>query len=351
MVRKSLLGLTYDQFILWMAEHGQSKYWASKIWNWVYRKRQTNFSNMTDVKAECSKLLEENFIVESLSYGLRQESVDGTVKFLFKLTDGHFIETVMMRHKYGISVCVTTQVGCNMGCDFCASGLLAKIRNLDASEIVEQIIKVQQYLDDLGKGDIVNHVVVMGIGEPFDNYHNVLSLLKIVMDHKGLAIAGRCITLSTCGLAHKIYEFADEKLPVNLAISLHAPNDKLRSQIMNINKAIPLDELMKSLIYYIKKSKRRLTIEYILLKGINDSRDMAIELANLLQDIKQKIYVNLIPYNPVDEHSRYQRSNKEIVLAFYDALKREGINCVIRQEHGIDIDAACGQLRSRQMVK
>jgi 23S rRNA (adenine2503-C2)-methyltransferase len=216
---------------------------------------------------------------------------------------------------------------------------------------VEQIMNVQLHLDKLEKGDVVSHVVVMGIGEPFDNFENMLDFLKVLMDHKGLAIAGRRITVSTSGLAHKIYEFTDTQLQVNLAISLHAPNNELRTQIMKINRGIPIEKLMKSLDYYLEKTNRRITIEYILLKDVNDHKEEAEQLADLLDDKKHRLYVNLIPYNPVDEHSQYQRSDKESVLSFYDTLKKRGINCKIRQEHGTDIDAACGQLRSKQIKK
>ena len=197
----------------------------------------------------------------------------------------------------------------------------------------------------------MSHVVVMGIGEPFDNFENLLDFLNVIMDHKGLAIAGKGITVSTSGLADKIYEFTDTKIPVNLAISLHAPNNELRTRIMKINRAIPIEKLMEALDYYLEKTNRRLTIEYILLKGINDHKEEAEQLADLLNDKKDRLYVNLIPYNPVDEHSQYQRSEQESVLSFYDTLKKRGINCKIRQEHGTDIDAACGQLRSKQIKK
>ena len=293
----------------------------------------------------------DHFAIQTFSEHVKQESADGTIKFLFKLKDGNLIETVMMRHKYGISVCVTTQVGCNIGCSFCASGLLAKSRDLTSGEIVEQIMNVQLHLDKKGQGDRVSHVVVMGIGEPFDNFENLVNFLNVIMDHKGLAIAGKGITVSTSGLADKIYEFADTKIPVNLAISLHAPNNELRTRIMKINRAIPIEKLMKALDYYLENTNRRLTIEYILLKGINDHKKEAEQLAELLNDKKGRLYVNLIPYNPVDEHSQYQRSEEESVLSFYDTLKKRGINCKIRQEHGTDIDAACGQLRSKQINK
>ncbi|MCK1985278.1 MULTISPECIES: 23S rRNA (adenine(2503)-C(2))-methyltransferase RlmN [Peribacillus] len=351
MNKESIYGLTFEQLTSWLSDHGHKKFRASQVWEWLYRTRVTNFSEMTDVNKECLKLLEEHFVIQTLTEHVKQESADGTIKFLFKLQDGNLIETVMMRHKYGISVCVTTQVGCNIGCSFCASGLLAKSRDLSSGEIVEQIMNVQLHLDKLEQGDVVSHVVVMGIGEPFDNFENMIDFLKVLMDHKGLAIAARRITVSTSGLANKIYEFTDTQLQVNLAISLHAPNNELRTRIMKINRAIPIEKLMKSLDYYLEKTNRRITIEYILLKDVNDHQEEAEQLANLLEDKKHRLYVNLIPYNPVDEHSQYQRSEKESVLSFYDTLKKRGVNCKIRQEHGTDIDAACGQLRSKQIKK
>ncbi|AXN38988.1 23S rRNA (adenine(2503)-C(2))-methyltransferase RlmN [Peribacillus butanolivorans] len=351
MNKESIYGLTFDQLTAWLLEHGHKKFRASQVWEWLYRKRVTDFSEMTDVNKECIQLLKDNFFIQTLTEHVKQESADGTIKFLFKLQDGNLIETVMMRHKYGISVCVTTQVGCNIGCSFCASGLLAKSRDLSSGEIVEQIMNVQLHLDKLEQEDIVSHVVVMGIGEPFDNFENMIDFLKVIMDHKGLAIAARRITVSTSGLANKIYEFTDTQLQVNLAISLHAPNNELRTRIMKINRGIPIEKLMKSLDYYLEKTNRRITIEYILLKDVNDHKEEAEQLANLLDDKKHRLYVNLIPYNPVDEHSQYQRSEKESVLSFYDTLKKRGVNCKIRQEHGTDIDAACGQLRSKQIKK
>ena len=351
MNKESIYGLTINQLTDWLIEQGHTKYRATQVWDWLYRRRVKDFSEMVDVNPDCVKVLEDNFAIQTFSEHVKQESADGTIKFLFKLKDGNLIETVMMRHKYGISVCVTTQVGCNIGCSFCASGLLAKSRDLTSGEIVEQIMNVQLHLDKKGKGDRVSHVVVMGIGEPFDNFENLVNFLNVIMDHKGLAIAGKGITVSTSGLADKIYEFADTKIPVNLAISLHAPNNELRTRIMKINRAIPIEKLMKALDYYLENTNRRLTIEYILLKGINDHKKEAEQLAELLNDKKGRLYVNLIPYNPVDEHSQYQRSEEESVLSFYDTLKKRGINCKIRQEHGTDIDAACGQLRSKQINK
>lgn len=349
MSKTAIFGLTLDELTGWMIENGEKKYRAQQVWDWLYRKRVSDFSQMTNVNHLCLQKLDEFFLMNSLDLQIKQVSKDGTVKFLFRLMDGNLIETVLMRQKYGLSVCVTTQVGCNIGCSFCASGLLRKVRNLTAGEIVEQIIQVQRYLDEQGKEERVSHVVVMGIGEPFDNFENLVQFLRIINHPKGLGIGARHITVSTSGIVPKIYEFADLDTQVNLAISLHAPNNELRSSIMKINRAFPLEKLMPAIRYYLEKTRRRVTFEYILLKDINDRPEEAMQLAELLKDIRTLCYVNLIPYNPVSEHIQYERSPKESILAFYDTLKKNGIHCVIRQELGSDIDAACGQLRSKHL--
>ncbi|WP_046227427.1 23S rRNA (adenine(2503)-C(2))-methyltransferase RlmN [Paenibacillus dauci] len=351
MNKPSIYGFTLEQLGTWLEEHGHKRSRALQVWNYLYRQRVTTFEEMTDVRPECRALLEENFAIQTLEEFVKQESADGTVKFLLRLQDGNLIETVLMRQKYGQSVCVTTQVGCNIGCSFCASGLIKKSRDLTAGEIVEQIMKVQFHLDAAGQDQLVTHIVVMGIGEPFDNFDNMVDFINIVKDQKGLVIAPKRITVSTSGLPDKIREFADSDLLVNLALSLHAPNNELRTRIMKINRAYPLEQLMDAVDYYLEKSNRRIMMEYILLQGVNDQKEQAQELAELLADKKQVTSVNLIPYNPVDEHSQYQRSKQEDILAFYDILKKNGINCTIRMEHGTDIDAACGQLRSKQIRK
>lgn len=350
MNKESIYGLTLDRLASWLEENGQKRSRALPVWENLYRKRVTDFSAMEDVNEACRTLLNERFVLSTMDEHTKQESADGTVKFLFRLQDGNLIETVLMRHKFGLSVCVTTQVGCNIGCSFCASGLLAKSRDLSAGEIVEQIMRVQLHLDSAGQGEKVSHIVVMGIGEPFDNYDNMSDFIRIVKDHKGLAIGPRHITVSTSGLAGKIREFADSDLQVNLAISLHAPNNELRTRIMKINRAIPIEKLMEAIDYYLERTNRRLTLEYILLRDVNDRVEHALELADLIGEARKPyVNVNLIPYNPVDEHSQYQRSEQEAIRAFYDALKKRGVSVSVRLEHGTDIDAACGQLRSKQI--
>lgn len=351
MGKESIYGLTIEQLTSWLTEQGQKKFRAKQVWDWLYKKRVTDFSEMKNLNNDCIELLEENFTIRTLKEEIKQESEDGTIKFLFKLQDGNLIETVLMRFNYGLSVCVTTQVGCNIGCTFCASGLLTKNRDLSSGEIVEQIMNVQHHLDQAEKDERVSHIVVMGIGEPFDNYDNMMDFFRVVNDQKGLSIGARHITVSTSGLANKIYDFADENIQINLAVSLHAPNNELRTRIMKINKAFPLEKLMPAIDYYLEKTNRRITFEYILLKDVNDHKEEALQLAKLLRDKRHLSYVNLIPYNPVDEHNQYQRSTKESILKFYETLMEKGINCGVRVEQGTDIDAACGQLRSKQIKK
>lgn len=349
--KPSIYSLTRDELIAWAIEHGEKKFRASQIWDWLYKKRVQSFDEMTNISKDFIALLNENFVVNPLKQRIVQEFADGTVKYLFELPDGMLIETVLMRQYYGLSVCVTTQVGCNIGCTFCASGLIKKQRDLNNGEITAQIMLVQKYFDERGQGERVSHIVVMGIGEPFDNYTNVLKFLRTVNDDNGLAIGARHITVSTSGLAHKIREFANEGVQVNLAVSLHAPNNELRSSIMRINRSFPLEKLFAAIEYYIETTNRRVTFEYIMLNGVNDTPENAQELADLTKKIRKLSYVNLIPYNPVSEHDQYSRSPKERVEAFYDVLKKNGVNCVVRQEHGTDIDAACGQLRSNTMKR
>lgn len=350
-MKKSIYGLTFAQLTEFMLEHGEQKFRAAQVWDWLYKKRVTSFDAMNNVSKQCRELVADHFVLSSMDEELKQESADGTIKFLFKLKDGNLIETVLMRHHYGFSVCVTTQVGCNIGCTFCASGILAKSRDLTAGEIVEQIMRVQMHLDGRDKEERVSHIVVMGIGEPFDNFTNLVDFLNVVNDQKGLSIGARHITVSTSGLAHKIYEFADLGIQVNLAISLHAPNDELRTSIMKINRAFPLEKLMAAIDYYLEKTNRRITFEYIMIKDVNDKREHAQELVRLLKSKRHLSYVNLIPYNPVSEHIQYERSTAEAIVGFETILQEKGINCGVRLEQGTDIDAACGQLRSKQMKK
>src|SRR5574337_1845860 len=330
--KPSIYGLTRDQLIDWSIDNGGKKFRATQIWDWLYKKRVETFEDMTNIPKDFIEKLTAAFVINPLIQRLVQESKDGTVKYLFELPDKMLVETVLMRQKYGFSVCVTTQVGCNIGCTFCASGLIKKQRDLTAGEITAQIMLVQKYFDERGLDERVSHVVVMGIGEPFDNYENLIKFIKTINDDHGLAIGARHITVSTSGLANKIKEFAGTGLQINLAISLHAPNNDVRTSIMRINRQFPIETLFEAINYYLDKTNRRVTFEYIMLRGVNDKPEHARELVALLKDMRKLAYVNLIPYNPVSEHDQYSRSTKEDVLKFYDVLKKGGVNCVIRQE-------------------
>lgn len=323
---------------------GEKKFRATQIFEWLYRMRINSFDEMTNISQKTILHMKENFYIERLKIVTKQISSDGTAKYLFKLHDGKLIETVLMRHNYGNSICVTSQVGCNMGCSFCASGELGKVRSLETSELVQQVLEVQKELDN--SFERVTNIVVMGIGEPFDNYENVMRFLKIVNYPKGLEIGARHMTVSTCGIVPKIIEFANFDLQVNLAISLHAPNNELRSQIMKINNAYKIEEVMEAVKHYINITNRRVTFEYILLHNVNDSKEHAKELVKLIKGMNA--YVNLIPYNEVSTKP-YKRVTKEAATAFYKILDDNHIQSTLRMEHGADIDAACGQLRAKKI--
>ena len=340
---QSIYNYTEEMWKEYLINMGEKPFRASQMMEWFYRHRIHAFQEMSNISKKFIAHLEENFIIDSLKCVTRQISSDGTQKFLFELSDGNLIETVLMNHNYGYSVCVTSEVGCNMGCVFCASGMKKKLRNLTTAEMVLQVLMVSTLAEIR-----VSHVVVMGIGEPFDNYDNVINFLKIINHAKGLEIGARHITVSTCGLVPKIREYASFDLQVNLAISLHAPKNEIRDQIMPINKRYPIEELMDAVKYYISITGRRVTFEYILLRDINDTKECANALADLIG--KENIYVNLIPYNEVIEKP-YKRSTKDSMVAFFDVLKKRRINVQLRREQGTDIDAACGQLRSKHMNK
>jgi len=340
---KSIYGYSEVDFENYLLSLGEKKFRAKQLIEWVYRHKIKSFDEITNMKKSFIEKLKEDFTIDEFECVKLQESSDGTKKFLFRLSDGNLIETVLMVNEYGYSVCVTSEVGCNMGCAFCASGLKKKLRNLETSEIVLQILMVEKFTNIK-----VTNIVVMGIGEPFDNYDNVIRFLRIVNNPLGLEIGARHITVSTCGLVPKIYEYSDFDLQVNLAISLHAPTDEIRNKLMPINKTYNIEKLKEAISYYIEKTNRRVTIEYILLDGINDTIDCANKLADLLHGLN--VYVNLIPYNEVLEKP-YKRSKADNMRAFFDLLKKRRINVQLRREQGSDIDAACGQLRSKEMKK
>ena len=333
----NIYGQTLEKLENYFENIGEKKFKATQVYDWLYKKKVSSFDEMTNIKKDVIVKLKEDFKIDKPQIIAKQTGRD-VYKYLFELADGNKVEAVLMIHDYGISLCVSTQVGCNMGCIFCESGRLKKVRNLETSEMVGQVMEVER--DSHLK---ITHIVIMGIGEPFDNYNNVMNFIKIINSGKGLEIGARHITVSTCGIVPKIRKFTDENLQVNLAISLHAPNDELRSSIMKINKAYPLKDLMAAIKDYIDKTHRRVTFEYIMLKGINDSDECAYELAHLLKGLN--CYVNLIPYNETS-HINLEKTGEKSRMHFYDLLKKQGIGVTIRKEFGGDVSAACGQLRS-----
>ncbi|MCM3214797.1 23S rRNA (adenine(2503)-C(2))-methyltransferase RlmN [Niallia taxi] len=339
----SIYSLQLDELKDWLKDNNEKAFRGEQIFEWLYKKRVTSFEDMSNLSKNLRTLLEENFTITTLKTIIEQTSNDGTIKFLFELHDGYSIETVLMRHDYGNSVCVTTQVGCRIGCTFCASTLGGLKRNLEAGEIVAQVVKVQQALDKLDER--VSSVVIMGIGEPFDNFNSMLSFLKIINHDKALNIGARHITVSTSGIIPKIYEFADQNMQINFAVSLHAPNTEIRSRLMPINRAYKLPELMDAIRYYINKTGRRVSFEYGLFGNVNDQVEHAEELAKLVKGVK--CHVNLIPVNYVPERD-YVRTPRDQIFLFEKTLKDRGVNVTIRREQGSDIDAACGQLRAKE---
>lgn len=336
----NLYQMTLENLEKYFASIGEKKFKAVQVFEWLYQKREENIANFSNIKKEIRDKLQQDFKTDLPKIIKRETDVD-VDKFLFLLHDGEKIEAVLMRHDYGLSVCVSSQVGCNMGCKFCESGRLKKVRNLSTDEMVGQILVIEKVMKER-----IRSVVIMGIGEPLDNYENVLDFIKIINHPKGIAIGARHITLSTCGIIPKIKLLSELPLQINLAISLHAPNDELRNKLMPINKAYPLPKLIEAVKEYSEKTNRRVTIEYILLKNVNDSVYHAHELASLLRGMN--VYVNLIPYNET-KPIEFKKSEKKNIDLFYQTLKEEKINVTVRREFGSKISAACGQLRSKEV--
>ena len=327
-----------------MVSYGQKPYRAIQLYTWIYEKKATSFDEMSDVSLKFREVLKNDFYLAFPKIHTKQVSSDGTIKLLLELEDGYKVETVLMRYSYGNAVCVSSQVGCNMGCSFCSSGLLGKQRNLTPAEMVGEVLIINKLLKEENKGEHVTHIVVMGTGEPFDNYDNVMDFIRIVNAQKGLAIGARHITVSTCGLPDRIRQYGLEGLQTNLAISLHAPNNELRNKLMKINKVYPLEVLFPAIKEYEKNAGRRVTYEYLLIQDVNDTKECALELVNLIKGTNG--YVNLIPYNETDKND-YKRSSGNRVHAFLDILMKNGVKATIRKEFGSDIDAACGQLKAK----
>lgn len=343
---QSLYDFTYEQMRDLAESFGWKKFRGHQIFQWLYRERITDFDAMTNLSKDTREILKTHYSIDPLRLVRKQVSHDGTTKFLFATEDGSLLESVMMVFDYGKSVCVSSQVGCNMGCAFCASGLTKKKRDLTSGEMVAQVLKIQRELDKTN--DRLSHIVVMGTGEPFDNYENLMTFLETVNHDRGLGIGSRHITVSTCGIVPRIYDFSKAHTQYNLAISLHAPNQALRQELMPVSKAYPLDELMEAIRFYGQENNRRLTFEYILLKGVNDQPEHARQLAKLLKGLNA--YVNLIPYNSVDE-KQFKSVKHDEAMVFYDLLMKNHVRATIRKEHGQDIDAACGQLRINELKK
>ncbi|WP_223192273.1 23S rRNA (adenine(2503)-C(2))-methyltransferase RlmN [Paenibacillus sedimenti] len=337
--------LNWDEWQGWVKENGESSFRAGQIFDWLYIKRVFSFDEMTNLPKTLRDKLKEQFEFVTLTEIAKYESQDGTVKFLFELEDKNAIETVVMKHNYGNSICVTTQVGCRVGCTFCASTLGGLKRDLRPGEIVAQVVKAQKLLDDTGER--ISSIVIMGIGEPFENYEATMNFLRVMIHPKGLNIGQRHITVSTSGIVPNIYKFADENLQVNLAISIHAPNDELRSKLMPVNRRFPFADLIEACKYYIAKTGRRITFEYALMGEVNDQPEHAEELARVLKEMPL-IHVNLIPVNFVAERD-FKRTPRDDIFTFQRILEKGKINATIRREQGSDIAAACGQLRAKHM--
>lgn len=338
----NIYNYTFEELENILVNNGFKKFVARQIYDWIYVKKVNDFKLMTNIRKELQDKLNNEFKTDFIKIKKVQRS-ELTNKYLFLLNDGNYIEAVLMRHDYGVSVCVSSQVGCNMGCKFCESGRLKKVRNLETYEIVEQILLIESDINER-----IDSVVIMGIGEPFDNYDNIIKFIKIINNPFGINIGARHITISTSGLVPKIKEFMNLDLQVNLAVSLHAPNDEIRNKIMPVNKAYSINELISTLKEYIAKTNRRVTIEYVMLNNVNDSIKDAEELSKLFKGMN--VYVNLIPYNETS-HIDFKKSSKDTILKFYDTLKKNKINVTIRREFGGNIDAACGQLRAKEGEK
>ncbi len=335
----NIFNFTLNELEDYLIKNDFKKYNATQIIEWIYEKNIMDFNMMSNLSKKLISFCNENFIFE-LPKVIKKENSKLANKYLLELYDGNKIECVLMFHDYGSSLCISSQVGCNMGCSFCESGRLKKVRDLELYELIGQILSISK-----NENIRIDSVVVMGIGEPFDNFENIKRFISVVINNKMINIGQRHLTISTCGIVPKIYEFADLYTGVNLAISLHAPDNALRDAIMKVNKAYKVEEIIEAMDYYILKTNRRVTIEYIMLSEINDSKDCAEKLVKLLKG--KLVYVNLIPYNETSNFTM-KRSNDFKIKAFYDILKSNSVNVTIRKEMGGNLSAACGQLRANE---
>ncbi len=324
-----------------LKELGEKPFRAEQIFKWIYEEKVETFDEMTNLSLELREKLKNNYTMCNFNILKKQESKDGTIKYLFDVLDGNAIETVLMRYHHGNSICVSSQIGCKMGCKFCASTGINFIRNLSSGEIVEQIIKVEQDTKER-----ISNVVFMGIGEPLDNYENVVNAIRQINHPKGLNIGARHISISTSGIVPKIYQLAEENIQCTLSISLHATNNEKRNSMMPVNQTYPIEELLQACKDYIAKTNRRISFEYALAKDNNDNLEDAKQLVKLLKGML--CHVNLIPINKI-ENGKYDKSSNENIMKFRDYLNEHGIVATIRRELGSDIDAACGQLRRKNL--
>lgn len=341
MEKIDIRSLNYQELAEEVKALGLPKFRTDQIYSWLFEKGVREFSEMSNLSKDLRQALDERFVIRNCTIDTKLCSkLDETVKYLFELDKGEFVECVVMKYKYGYSICVSTQLGCKMGCKFCASAIGGFKRHLTASEILSEIYTAQSDL-----GIKISHIVLMGTGEPLDNYDNVMRFLELVTDKKGLNISMRHISLSTCGVVPRIYELAEKKLGLTLSISLHAPNDKIRSQTMPVNSKWNIEELLTACRYYTKVTSRRISFEYAMIDSFNDSVECAEELASRLSGML--CHINLIPVNNVRENN-YERSNEKNIKRFISVLERHGLTVTVRRTLGSDINASCGQLRAKK---
>mgnify|MGYP002619720915 FL=1 len=341
MEKIDIRSLNYQELAEEVEALGLPKFRTDQIYSWLFEKGVRDFSEMSNLSKDLRQALDERFVIRNCTIDTKLCSrLDKTVKYLFELGKGEFVECVVMKYKYGYSICVSTQLGCKMGCKFCASAIGGFKRHLTASEILSEIYTAQSDL-----GIKISHIVLMGTGEPLDNYDNVMRFLELVTDEKGLNISMRHISLSTCGVVPRIYELAEKKLGLTLSISLHAPNDKIRSQTMPVNSKWNIEELLAACRYYTKVTSRRISFEYAMIDSFNDSVECAEELASRLSGML--CHINLIPVNNVRENN-YERSNEKNIKRFISVLERHGLTVTVRRTLGSDINASCGQLRAKK---
>lgn len=342
MEKIDIKSLNYDELADYIVSIGEKKFRVAQLYSWMHEKLACSYDEMTNISDKLKKVLKENTLYTCLEPVRVQESqIDGTKKYLFRLYDGNLIESVFMRYHHGNSVCISSQVGCKMGCRFCASTLNGCVRNLEPSEMLDQIYRIQSLT-----GERVSNIVIMGSGEPMDNYDNVVKFLGLINSDKGLNISQRNITVSTCGLVPRIKQLAELKLQITLAISLHAPNDELRKTMMPIAYTYSIEQIMDACRYYLSQTARRISFEYSLVKGVNDSSECARQLIKLVHGMN--CHINLIPVNPIKERD-YEQSEKNSIHNFKEILEKAGVNVTIRREMGRDIDGACGQLRQNHI--